>query len=125
MAITTTKTEITPPVQPRKIFLVIAPMVPAPKVVSIVASRVSIDTQAEARLIAFDAEYTGLLYLRYFTILIIAIVNAVKVYAASAIGKVHNQETPTAQTIPDQFLPHFFSRFMFNRISRQEETHRS
>lgn len=85
MAITTTKTEITPPVQPRKIFLVIAPMVPAPKVVSIVASRVSIDTQAEARLIAFDAEYTGLLYLRYFTILIIAIVNAVKVYAASAI----------------------------------------
>jgi len=73
---------MTPPVQPSKIFLVIASMVPSPKVVSIVASRVNIDTHAEAKLTALDAEYTGLLYLRYFTILIIATVKAVKVYAA-------------------------------------------
>ncbi len=79
-------TEITPPVQPSIIFRVIASILPSPKVVSIVASSVSIDTQAAARLIALDADYTGLLYLRYFTMFIIAIVNAVKVYAAIAIA---------------------------------------
>ena len=39
-----------------------------------------------AKLIAFAAENTGLLYLLYFTALMIATVNAVKVYAAIAIA---------------------------------------
>jgi len=60
-------------------------IVPSPKVVSIVDSSVNIDTHAEARLIALDAEYTGLLYLRYFTVLIMASVREVNVYAAMAI----------------------------------------
>lgn len=50
-----------------------------------VDSRVSTDTHADARLIAFDAEYTGLSYLRYLTVFIIASVSDVNVYAASAI----------------------------------------
>ena len=79
-------TEITPPVQPRNVFLVIAFILPSPKVVSMVASKVSIDTQAAARLIALDAEYTGLLYFLYLITFTIATVSAVNVYAAMAIA---------------------------------------
>ena len=53
---------------------------------SIVDSSVSIDTSAAAKLIAFDAEKTGLLYFLYFTTLIIATVKDVKVNAAIAIA---------------------------------------
>ncbi len=60
-------------------------IVPSSKVVSIVDVSVIIDTQAAAILMAFDAENTGLLYLLYFTILTIATVKAVNVYAAIAM----------------------------------------
>lgn len=79
------KAEITPPDTPSKMRRSLRPIDPSPKVVSIVDSSVSMDTHAEARLMAFEAEYTGLLYLRYFTELIIAKVNEVNVYAAIAI----------------------------------------
>ena len=72
-------TEIAAPDVPSKIRLSVKLIVLSPNVVSIVDSRVSIDTQAEARLIAFDAEKTGLLYLRYFTMFTVAIVNEVNV----------------------------------------------
>ena len=74
-----------PPVSARKSFLVYVSTVCAPKVESIVASRVSIDTLAAARLIAFVDVYTGLLYFRYFMIFTIAKVSEVKVYAARAM----------------------------------------
>ena len=51
-----TNIEITPPVQPRNIFLVKALILLSPNVVSIVASSVNIDTQAAARVIVFDAK---------------------------------------------------------------------
>lgn len=54
-------------------------IVPSLKVVSIVEVRVSIEVEAAARPIALVAENTGLLYLLYFTALMIATVNAVKV----------------------------------------------
>ena len=50
-----------------------------------VDSNVSIDTHAAARLMALDAEYTGLLYLRYFTVFTMARASEVNVYAAIAI----------------------------------------
>ena len=56
-----------------------------PNVVSIVVSRVSMETQAAIRLIFFAAEYTGLLYFLYLTKLTIAKVNVVKVYVAREI----------------------------------------
>jgi len=55
-------------------------------VVSIVDSSVNIDTSAAAKLIALDAEKTGLLYFLYFMTLTIAVVSAVNVYAAIAIA---------------------------------------
>lgn len=79
------KTDIAPPEIPNIILRAVRSIVPSPKVVSIVDSRVNIETQADARLIAFDAEYTGLLYFLYFIMFMIAIVNAVKVYAAIAM----------------------------------------
>ena len=60
-------------------------IVPSLKTVSIVEVRVTIETHAAAKLIAFEAETTGLLYFLYFTILIIAIVKDINVYAAMAI----------------------------------------
>ena len=67
------------------ILRVVKSVVSFPKVVSMVDSNVSIDTHADARLIAFDAEYTGLPILRYFTVFIIARTRDIKVYAAIAI----------------------------------------
>ena len=78
------KIEIAPPLAPRNIFLCTF-SIEAPKAESIEDSSVSIDTEAAAKLIALVAEYTGLSYLRYFTVFIIAKVNDVKVYAAIAI----------------------------------------
>ena len=60
-------------------------MVPSSNVVSMVEVSVSMDTQAATKLIALEAEKTGLLYFLYLTTLTIAIVNDVKVYAAMAI----------------------------------------
>lgn len=77
--------EITPPEVPSMILRVVRFIVSSPKVVSMVDSRVSMDTHADARLIAFDAEYTGLPILRYFTVFIIALARDIKVYAAIAI----------------------------------------
>ena len=74
-----------PPDRPRKSRRPARSTVPSPNVVSIVDSSVSMDTHADARLIAFDAEYTGLLYLRYFTVFMIASVKEVNVYAAIAM----------------------------------------
>ena len=71
--------QIAPPVQPSIILLSIGVIVPSLKVVSIVDSKVSIETQAAARLMALDAENTGLLYFRYLITFIIAIVSEVKV----------------------------------------------
>jgi len=71
---------------PSIIFCSVALIVPSLNVVNIVDARVSIDTQAAAKLIAFEAEKTGLLYFLYLITLTIATVNAVKVYAAIAIA---------------------------------------
>ena len=79
-------TEIAPPVAPSIHFCSTAVIVPSPKVVSIVDSSVSIDTRAAAKLIALDAENTGLLYFLYLITLMIPTVNVVKVYAAIAIA---------------------------------------
>ena len=79
------KTEITPPLTPSRILWANRSIVPSPNVVSIVDSSVSMETHAAARLIPLEAEYTGLLYLRYFTAPIIAIVKEPNVYAAIAI----------------------------------------
>ena len=70
---------------PKKSLRVNKSMLPSLKVVNIVASSVSMETHAEARLTPFDAEYTGLLYFLYLTIFIIATVKEVKVYAAIAM----------------------------------------
>ena len=72
-------TEIAPPVAPSIHFCSTAVIVPSLKVVSIVDSSVSIDTRAAAKLMALAAENTGLLYLRYFTKLMMATVIEVKV----------------------------------------------
>ena len=56
-----------------------------PKVVNIVDSSVSTETQAAAREIILDAESMGLLCLRCFIAFIIDIVNDVKVYVAIVI----------------------------------------
>jgi len=75
-----------PPVAPSIHFCIAGVMLESLNVVSMVDSRVSIDTSAAARLMAFDAENTGLLYFLYFTTFTIATVNAVNVYAAIAIA---------------------------------------
>ena len=49
-------TAITPPDIPRKIRRIVRLIVESPKVVSIVVSSVSMDTHADARLIALAAE---------------------------------------------------------------------
>ena len=77
--------DITPPDIPSKMRRPVKLIVPLPKVVSIVDSSVNMDTHADARLIAFEAEYTGLLYLRYVIVFIIANVRDVNVYAAKAM----------------------------------------
>ena len=51
------------PTLPSIIFWVSTSIVPSLKVVNIVDVSVSIDTQAAAKLIALDAEKTGLLYI--------------------------------------------------------------
>ena len=79
------KIDVAPPDNAKNILLYASSIVSLPNVVSMVDSRVNMDTQADARLIAFEAEYTGLLYLRYFTVFIIASINDVNVYAANAI----------------------------------------
>ena len=81
------KAEITPPLEPSKILRSANDIVPSLNVVSIVDSSVSIETQAAASPIAFDAEYTGLLYLRYLTTFIIAIVIVPNVYNRLKISK--------------------------------------
>ena len=70
---------------PSKIRFPVKLIVSFQNVVSIVDSSVSIDTQAEARLIAFEAEYTGLSYWRYFIMLIIANAIVINVYVAKVI----------------------------------------
>lgn len=85
IAIAIIKTEIAPPVAASIILRMERVTFSAPKVVSMVDSSVINETQADARLIAFDAENTGLLYLRYLKILMIAKVRDVNVYAAMAI----------------------------------------
>ena len=73
-----TNMDIAPPDEARKICRV-KMLIFLPNVVSIVDSNVSIDTHADAKLIDFEAKYTGLLFLRYLTILIMASVKEVKV----------------------------------------------
>ena len=67
------------------IMLCISASVDVPNAENIAVSSVSIETAAAARLIARDAESTGLSNFLYLTTLIIAKVIEVKVYAASAI----------------------------------------
>jgi hypothetical protein len=55
-AIAIINAEITPPLAPSIILREVRSIVSPPNVVSIVDSSVSIETQATARLIAFDAE---------------------------------------------------------------------
>ena len=83
-AIAIINTEITHPLDVSITFL-IKLSEGSPKVVSIVDSRVSIETQDAARLIAFTEKYTGLLYFLYFIRFTIAAVNEKKVYAARVI----------------------------------------
>ena len=78
------KIESTAPDTARIICLKSGDSVP-PKVVSIVVSRVSIDTLAAISVIVFAAEYTGLLYFLYRTMFTIANVNVTNVYAARVI----------------------------------------
>ena len=86
MAITSTTPETAKPTLPSIIFCSVAPIVPSLNVVKSVEVSVSIDTQAAAKLIALEAEKTGLLYFLYFTTFTIAIVKDEKVYAAIAIA---------------------------------------
>ena len=79
------KTDTTAPEIAKNSFRVPISMVPSPNVVNMVDSNVNIDTHAATRFMVLDAEYTGLLYLRYFTIFMMARVIDVKVYAAKAI----------------------------------------
>ena len=78
--------DIAAPVSPSISFCSDTDIVLSLKVVSIVDSSVSIDTRAAAKLMAFDAEKTGLLYFLYLITLIIATANVVNVYAAIAIA---------------------------------------
>ena len=82
----TTTPETAKPTPPSIIFCVKASIVPSLKAVSIVEVKVSIDTHAAAKLIALDAENTGLLYFLYFTMFTVAAVKAPKVYAAIAMA---------------------------------------
>ena len=77
--------ETAAPLIPINAICLCSVIVPLLNVVSMVLSRVSMDTQAAAKEIALEAEYAGLLYLRYLIKLIIARVSVVKVYAAIAI----------------------------------------
>ena len=86
MAINITVPDTAKPTQASIIFCSVVPIVPSLKVVNRVEVRVSIDTQAAAKLIAFDAEKTGLLYFLYLTTFTMATVKAVNVYAAMAIA---------------------------------------
>lgn len=74
-----------PPLRLRKALLTHGDISVLLNVASIVFSSVNMDTQAEASDTAFDADIAGLLYFRYLTTFIIAIVSVVKVYAAIAI----------------------------------------
>ena len=67
------------------IILINFESVVSPNAASIAVSRDNIDTSADAKLICLTADSMGLWYFRYFTILMIAIVKAVNVYAAIAI----------------------------------------
>ena len=82
----TTVPETAMPTPPNISFRVRASIVPSLNVVSIVDVNVSIDTQAAAKLMALDAEKTGLLYFLYLTTLTMAIVKEVNVYAAIVIA---------------------------------------
>ena len=86
MAIVMINAETAPPVAASSHFCPSAVSVPSSKELSMVDSSVSIDTSAAARLMALDAENTGLLYFLYLMTLTIATVNAAKVYAAIAIA---------------------------------------
>lgn len=86
IAMATTVAETATPTLPSIIFWEITSIVPSLNVVSIVEVSVSIDTHAAAKLIALEAENTGLLYFLYFITFTIAAVKAVKVYAAIAIA---------------------------------------
>lgn len=81
-----TKAETAAPVAPIRILHDISDMEPSLKVVSIVDSNVSIDTQAAAILMILLADNIGLLYWRYLMRLMIATVNVVNVYTAMAIA---------------------------------------
>ena len=83
--ITSRITDITPPLTARSTLRIRGSSSGVPNVVSIVVSRVIIETRAAARLIAFDAENAGLLYFLNFTAFTIATVNDVNVYAAMVI----------------------------------------
>ena len=78
IAITTINTDTTVPVS-ASISCLKKTLSVSPKVLSIVDSNVIIDTLAAARLMILDAEYIGLLYLRYRTRLMSAIVTDAKV----------------------------------------------
>ena len=94
------KAEITSPLEPSKILRSANDIVPSLNVVSIVDSSVSIETQAAASPTAFDAEYTGLLYLRYLTTFIIAIVIVPNVYNRLKISYPDFCVIPTFQKSP-------------------------
>ena len=86
IAIVITKAETAVPVVPSIILREAKDIEPLLKVVSMVDSKVSIDTQAAAMLIVLLADNMGLLNLRYLIRLMIATVNVVNVYAAIAIA---------------------------------------
>ena len=79
-----TKAHTAPPVA-SVIILLKASFPSSEKAVSIAVSSVSIETQAQTSVIAFEAEKTGLSKRLNLTALTTAEVNEVKVYAASAI----------------------------------------
>ncbi|MBQ6857702.1 MAG: hypothetical protein IJO13_11445 [Lachnospiraceae bacterium] len=85
-AIVITNAETAAPVAPSIILRETRDIEPSLKVVSMVDSNVSIDTQAAAMLIILLADNMGLLYFRYLIRLMIAMVNVVNVYAAMAIA---------------------------------------
>ena len=83
---TRTMAETAKPTLPSIIFFARAPIVPSSNAVSMVDVRVSMETQAEAKLMDLEAEKTGLLYFLYLTTFTIAIVKDVNVYAAMVIA---------------------------------------
>ena len=85
IAIAIINSEIAPPESAKKSLRVARLVLSPPKVVSIVDSSVNTETLAAARLIALEAEYTGLPNLRYFITFTIAIPSEPKVYAAIAM----------------------------------------